>query len=772
MTTDTSIMEQTIQTMEQSQLCLHPTHCHSFQVVRLSLLPWQRCLGCQQRLPTTIALFGGAGASMDNNNNNQQQLVKCVACGGLAHRSCAMVTTNTNDNTTKSGGTHWKTVCPVNGPKLVASRSTTTEKLVDDDDGECVEHPADDSMQFINVTTDSQDTEESFEDADDDTMDENLSSSLTQAHHEQASKTSSDLLKPFDSVTEGNSDSSSIELDVYKQSNNSMDSDPILHYANHPFASVSRALQENITAYFQASSSSSPVTTAPAAPARRACAGYPGQRSVTAMEAAEAVASVQQHNDGNRTATVACSSPYDRAGNDAATPTAYNPLLDTTTTSTSRNRFAELADKVKTTVLSPVGVAGTIAGGVAGFALAGPVGAFAGCQLLGTAVAGGAASAGALGVLVEGSVGLGVFVASVATASLTAQHIQDQIDLMDQRILTMGEDGTSRKLLLIRPNVQIDPVWKQIYSDIRRSAPSNLSLSIPFLPNLSGDATNHDRYRRDSDIIKTDEEEITTNDKVLLLVSRALSDKSSLPGYVYRELLAVFTARCTDRDHYLANNPSILATSPRARRDDAHAVIKYVTATLLEVRPNFGASAAVTELTATAVEGLVFGAVYDLVLDEIKAETAVFDAALAKKISALPLVDSSSSSFVTEDALQALRMLPEAHSAAAKLRYCVDFLEHLSKHFLSVSSDNANLCADSLLKMVCQHIIVANVPNLNAEVVFLEEFARDGQLLRGREGYSLVTLQASLHFMNVSEDLERDILRQDDVEENVAIGFQ
>jgi hypothetical protein len=64
--------------------------------------------------------------------------------------------------------------------------------------------------------------------------------------------------------------------------------------------------------------------------------------------------------------------------------------------------------------------------------------------------------------------------------------------------------------------------------------------------------------------------------------------------------------------------------------------------------------------------------------------------------------------------------------------------------------------------MVCQHIIAAKVPNMNAEILFLEEFARDEQLLRGKEGYALVTLQASLHFLNTSTDFDTDIFGQDE----------
>eukprot|EP00978_Attheya_sp_CCMP212_P033169 scaffold132642_cov42-Attheya_sp.AAC.1 len=68
--------------------------------------------------------------------------------------------------------------------------------------------------------------------------------------------------------------------------------------------------------------------------------------------------------------------------------------------------------------------------------------------------------------------------------------------------------------------------------------------------------------------------------------------------------------------------------------------------------------------------------------------------------------------------------------------------------------------------MVCQHIIAAKVPNINAEIAFLEEFARDVQLLRGKEGYALVTMQASLHFLNASSDFQEDIFAPDE-EDNI-----
>ena len=213
--------------------------------------------------------------------------------------------------------------------------------------------------------------------------------------------------------------------------------------------------------------------------------------------------------------------------------------------------------------------------------------------------------------------------------------------------------------------------------------------------------------------------------------------------------------------------------SGRTCRDDTHAIIKLVTATLLEVRPGLDASPSITELTATAVESLVFGKVYDEVIREITEEAAEKDAALFQKIEQCendPKIHNIVSGDISSKALRALQRLPTAHSAVNKLEDCVEFLESISEHFASSGGSKDNLCADSLLKMVCQHILMAKVERLNAEIAFLEEFARDEQLLRGREGYSLVTLQAALHFLNMCENVESDIFGQDDEEENVPLA--
>jgi hypothetical protein len=195
-----------------------------------------------------------------------------------------------------------------------------------------------------------------------------------------------------------------------------------------------------------------------------------------------------------------------------------------------------------------------------------------------------------------------------------------------------------------------------------------------------------------------------------------------------------------------------------------------VTATLLEVRPGFAASASVTEYTATAVEALVFGEIYDLVMEEIEAELRDKDNKLLEKIAAFEEKQAQGESghedykaATSEGALQALHQLTEAHSAVDKLRYCVQFLEQISDYFSGEQdSKQAPMGADSLLKLVCQHILVAKLPGIHAQIAFLDEFARDEHLLRGKEGYALVTLQASLHFLDASFDFTAEIFEQDD----------
>ena len=689
-------LETTIQNMRDSSICGHPQHYHSFQQVNFSFFSSQRtCAGCQGRLRAVI-VFGSISSDAS------QQVLRCIACGAMAHRSCAL------------GGTRcvWKEVCPVNAKRLKALTTSSSDEEV---------QPVMESASTV---------EEG--EADDDGWTKPSDDMKPAALPEGPSHCAS--LEDVPSSPQHSSlDSKLSELpNLAKTSSTELDSttkDPDktpLHHTNLPFASVARALQENILAHFQ--------------------------RTTRDPEHATKYAQLIQKDEDDDDYV------------DAVFPNNKSIAA----------RASETLQAAKTTVNKHPGgtaaVAGGIAGGVAGLVIAGPAGAYAGGKI--------GQVAGALGVLAEGSVTIGVIVASVATASITAKQIQEQIQ--ERHVLTMGEAGTSRKVLLVRPDIQIDPVWEEIVADARASAPQKQH-GLGGLLAKPVSESNHERYRRDSDIMKTDEEELATKEKVLLLVSRILSDKSSLPGHLYRNLIQTFRDRCDERvrnaAHHHDDNNNTPTHFRRARRDDAHAVIKHVTGTLLELRPEFAASPEITELTAAAVEGLVFGQLYELVWEEIVAETAVRDAALVAKTRAFrrklqleqggtDLLDRN----ISQEALDALRMFPQCHTAVDKLHYCVRFLELISDYVSSASS----VCAESLLAMVCQHLCVyisspeVQPKNFHAQVAFLEEFARDEQLLRGREGYSLVTLQASLHFLDMSNDFGADIFGSEDEEEEEA----
>eukprot|EP00548_Thalassiothrix_antarctica_P018383 CAMPEP_0194194914 /NCGR_PEP_ID=MMETSP0154-20130528/75845_1 /TAXON_ID=1049557 /ORGANISM="Thalassiothrix antarctica, Strain L6-D1" /LENGTH=569 /DNA_ID=CAMNT_0038919387 /DNA_START=497 /DNA_END=2203 /DNA_ORIENTATION=+ len=403
--------------------------------------------------------------------------------------------------------------------------------------------------------------------------------------------------------------------------------------------------------------------------------------------------------------------------------------------------------------IGAVSVVGSIAGGMAGLVIAGPAGAVFGATC--------GKMAGVLGIVIEGSVTVGVLVAGAAAGSFTAKQIQQQAE---QRIIAIGASGSTRKVLLVRPKVWIDPAWEKICQDAKRNTPV-------FKPGLFSIFSNDpakevhnakkERYHRDSDIVSTAEFELPTNEKILLLVSRILNDKLSPPGHVYRALIKEHRKRSSERtmadisdtiakmealtmSGEVKEEIEIEAPFIRSRRLDAHAIIKHVTATLLEVRPGLASSPLLTDMSATAVEGLVFGELYHSIFEEILEETKTIDKDLMAKITSFD-TDILDWGDISQEALNTLGLIPGAHTPVDKLWYAVSFLEHVSNHF--TFSKRKAVSADSLLKMVCLHLVVANVPYMNAEILFLEEFARDERLLRGKEGYALVTLQASLHFL-------------------------
>lgn len=810
-------LEKTIATMEQSQLCFHPVHHHSFSPVTFLISgSMRKCAGCKQRLKAVL----GSSTNVDN------QVVRCVSCGFYAHRSCSM---GSSSSRPEDFMLMWNTKCTVNSTIIEQNEKEitvgeenevmTTEEpetledsviLKNDDSDLCTprlqpesDAPIDENageptalprtfLQFLSparllaeATVD--DVQEPLSaSSDDDEEDEEIL--LWTPEGPPRHWASEQSLMGIRRCSDDNN-VSSITFDTISGALRDDDDDEPenpLHVASSTFDTVSRALQENIIAHFIRR----PFIEKVISQDQEESVDVDGKQEPPKEESELTQASPERRIERTSMADSKVSPVDVKALLTEVEPTSPRRKTCSSSTVSMASGTLEVA-KTVTAMRSKLGlasVAGGIAGGVAGLCVAGPAGAVIGAKC--------GQTAGLLGVLLEGSMTVGVFVAGVAAGGLTAHHLQQQ---QEKRVLTIGEDGVKRKLLLVRPNVWIDPVWEQICEKARNNHPSNRR-TFGLLPMSQGKQavlSKNERYQRDSDIVETDESEIPTADKVLLLVSRSLNDKQSLPGHVYKSLIQDYRERCLEREKAwiepcegekteqvensdtkedesndemepLVDNQEDLqetANRLRGRRHDTHAVIKHVTATLLEVRPGFAASPAMTEMSATAVEGLVFGELYDSVFEEIVDETSERDKALMDKIHDFDEAHGSPSNknscsnrtMISQPAVDALLMLPEAHSAVDKLRYCVHFLELVSVHFSLMSKKGSALSADSLLKMVCQHIIAAKVPSLNAEIVFLEEFARDEQLLRGKEGYALVTLQASLHFLNSSTNFVRDI---------------
>ena len=800
---ETSVLEQTIATMEESQLCFHPVHHHSFTPVSFLISgSMRKCIGCDERLKAVLGMAGDV----------HDQVVRCISCGAYAHRSCAMETPSRPDDFALM----WNTKCPVN--TVVMDRMNEGSPTVGEEDevlviaeGDMQETQASSPQslfQFLSPSNllfagsrDKNENEHAPKElsvSSDDEEDEEIMlwTSEGPPRHWANEEALSGIHRP------NTTDDAEHDVD---------DEDRVktpLHIDNNTFAAVSRAIQENIVAHFIRRPFIEKVISQDSTDV--------GQKVQTDQQTSEHFpqGDVELIIERTRTADSSVSRVEVEALLTQVEPSApkQNNSIVRVASGTMEAAKASAAMRKKIGVVT---VVGGVVGGVAGLCFAGPAGAVIGAKC--------GQTAGLLGVLLEGSMTVGVFVAGVAAGSFTATHIQEQ---QQKRVLTIGEDGVKQKLLLVRPNVWIDPEWEEICEKARSNHSSN-HRSFSLLPSSQG---KKERLKRDSDIVETDESEIATAEKVFLLVSRSLNDKESLPGHVYKRLIEVCRERekvpCVQLEDKREGDASAenvetpneteteeaasfagknkangekeplvenadkskdsgqderqkTASAMRARRQDTHAVIKHVTATLLEVRPGFASSPAVTEMSATAVEALVFGEVYDSVFEEIAEETHDCDSALMEKIRVfdqehefVPEGGSKkaesgySNGLISQPAVDALLLLTEAHSVADKLRYCVEFLELISVHFTENAKNRldgkvSSLSADSLLKMVCQHIIAAKVPNINAEILFLEEFARDEQLLRGKEGYALVTLQAALHFLNTSTSFDEDIFGQD-----------
>jgi len=862
-----SALEHTIDCMAKSTndggsggLCPDPRHYHSFRSVPFIMLPIYSCLGCGERLQSYVV--GGSLSS-------SRAAVRCIACGIYAHRHCAFskhiewetkcaASANYNDEHTFEdvgmvcekvedappehiedekiehgiGPIHTMVTdydrpkelletnesnvsaepppknkivatqqSPLNSifrsetkgsiesldrrnlPAINASASVdqafTNEKTPNNVQNTRANFPFLSSASLLpsrNTTTSTKNTVPMIRRCQ---TWNGVIESIPSYHVENQNDTSKDEIAS-EPETKKPKDDKDDDIDP-KTNQNTADVESTtvapIHFASHGFQVVSRALQENIIMNFN-----------------RLIPKQRPDEQINNPEPKDDGSTISDFKKDDSSSIVGVESTEHERSTNEIVGDEKDDLQARSLLETSEPQKDSSMDRKRIGLAT---IAGTIVGGVVGVGLAGPVGGVIGIKF--------GQTAGMLGVLLEGSVTASVLASGIRVGIAAGQHIEEK---HEARVLALGEGTKQRALLMVRPTIQApEPIWDELYQQaIRSYSGSNTGIVNMLIPNESR-AAKRERYEREVDIIETGEDELAIADKVLLLASRILSNKESLPGHVYRKLIEAFRCRCresnlrdlkihekkeqtvdslsadssTSKNHSSSSieededqNEDKLPSRTHQRRRDAHAVIKYVTTSLLLTRPGFGYSSSLTEKTATAVESLVFGEIYDLVIEEIEMEyenqddllldkIANFERRQGQKVDSMKASDDPRfgyKSCISEAALGALQCLPQAHSAVDKLRYCVVFLEQISETF-SESNVKSVMGADSLLKMVCQHILLAKAIGINSQIAFLEEFARDEQLLRGREGYALVTLQASLHFLNASEDFENDIFNDD-----------
>lgn len=808
-------------------LCADPIHYHSFakvSVISSILRSYKKCIACGESL-SSWSLFRGSSGNSDVNGGStgDDEAVSCLACGVYAHRKCVfrkksmpicqvnykliqererysqkcLVDAHNSADKNRKHQQSQNDPVLVESPKKHSCEDIESFEENDDsniwsDNGPPIHWALSDPTTLKGLKPD--DIPNDAPGMSSSTVDENDSSSSSNSsiiHHKNQNDASNDESLSFGRVSKALQEHLFVHLN--RNTKNELSTKQIpedtirhtdkLHEDTNPSIIVSKSLSSDHSSCNNGShkqTAMSPLSHTSSQDENDVDDKLLMEESIAVVETiAEQMKQISSFDDNMGTANTSFSSPDSCVANNLSQiDDCMKTQNDDDTTASTKNmnpecnsmdkllevkeakppppikqrkviqniyRTIEIAKKTSQSrkALGIASVAGGLAGGVAGLVIAGPAGAYVGLKL--------GQVAGMAGVVVEGT----LLVAGVAGTVFTVNQLKN-----GNRFLKIDD-----KVLIVRPNIVVDPIWEDIAASARRSAPKD----GPGFMRAHRKVGKRERMKRDKDIIDSDETEITTCDKVSLLVFSSLNDKTSLPGHIYRELIKEHHSRIRKRSNEKADDHDV--GTERMVRDDVHAIIKHVTGTLLEIRPGFSASRRITEISAVAVETIVFGEVYTAVFDEIVTETRETDNFLNHKISNFQIERAKkktrglkneditapldSEDIISVDALKALRMLPESYSVAEKLMCCVKFLETISSQFSTVG-------ADSLLKMVCQHIVAAKVPNMNAEIVFLEEFARDEQLLRGREGYALVTMQASLHFMNASSDFDNDLFHNDE----------
>lgn len=349
---------------------------------------------------------------------------------------------------------------------------------------------------------------------------------------------------------------------------------------------------------------------------------------------------------------------------------------------------------------------------------------------------------------------------SSAPASLRLCGIlSDHHSYQDLRVLRLG---SRKQIALMRPVVPVSPEWRDISRRVKQEAAPSFLQRFQICQSINACSIDNNN---NADILNCNEHEISSADKIFLLVSRAMNDKTCLVGKIYKSMMCEFYARM-GRLRYREQKP-------RARRLDCHSILNELMQ-ILRIQSYECCSSRLdmnmrSYSIAMALQSLVFGELYEHVFEEILMEWGDKDGDLRQKSVSLlhdgcyGEEESSESCSRSNGAIEALRQLPETVTPTGKVEHCIQFLERLCE-FITMTTRgikcrsfvaSINIDPGFLFDAICRHILLAvgegNL-NLNAEVSFLTEFANDEYLL-GKGGFAVVILQSALHYLDACSNI-------------------
>jgi hypothetical protein len=198
---------------------------------------------------------------------------------------------------------------------------------------------------------------------------------------------------------------------------------------------------------------------------------------------------------------------------------------------------------------------------------------------------------------------------------------------------------------------------------------------------------------------------------------------------------------CTQEQEVIRGGDADVIAMGESTLQDARRLLDEVSSALLRSCPWLYRSHAAMIAAVTGVDRAAARSIYRPVFECMCDMHRSKDLALVERLSVLrSSEDCPSELLCSADALQALRALPQFTTCYDKLLCLVEVMELVSKSL----EGGSEATADILLISLCKHLIWAEIPQLHAELYFVEQFAREDYWLVGREGYALTSIEAAV----------------------------